>query len=178
MIIVGVLCMRCVFILFMSICAFAYALENNETHNEVSKEKFRWIDYNANFNDKKHLAKIVFAQDFSGSGFSRLSAIGLHYGQPNTFFGLPARMVLELEGFLGSGSEKALNQLIFGVSQDIVLSIPRTNFYAGVGIGIYIRTLLDSRMNSAFTFGEKVFIGYNYAVANKGGGGVYPVRFL
>ncbi|EMZ39966.1 hypothetical protein C826_00792 [Helicobacter bilis WiWa] len=81
-------------------------------------------------------------------------------------------MVLELEGFLGSGSEKALNQLIFGVSQDIVLSIPRTNLYAGVGIGIYIRTLLDSRMNSAFTFGEKVFIGYNYTVANKGGGGI------
>ncbi|WP_155116634.1 hypothetical protein [Helicobacter bilis] len=53
--------MRCVFILFMSICAFAYALENNEAHNEVSKEKSRWIDYNANFNDKKHLLKLTFA---------------------------------------------------------------------------------------------------------------------
>lgn len=72
--------MRCVFILFVSICAFAYALENNETHNEVSKEKSRWIDYNANFNDKKHLLKITFAQDFSENGFSRLSALGLHYG--------------------------------------------------------------------------------------------------
>ncbi len=165
--------MRCVFILFVSICAFAYALENNEANSldETSKEKSRWIDYNANFNDKKHLAKLTFAQDFSENGFSRLSALGLHYGQPNTFFGLPARMVLELEGFVGSGGEKSLNQLIFGVSQDIVLSIPHTNFYAGVGIGIYIRTLLDSRMNSAFTFGEKVFVGYNYAVANKGGGG-------
>ena len=33
----GFLCMRCVFILFMSICAFAYALENNETQNDVEK---------------------------------------------------------------------------------------------------------------------------------------------
>ncbi len=119
---------------------------------------------------KDNLVNVVGAIDFSGKGFSDLGLLGFHYGQPNEFFRLPGRMVLELEGFIGVNKEKNLSQLIFGVSQDIVIPIFNTNFYSGVGIGIYIRTLFNDRIGSAFTFGEKVFIGYNSEFITGGGG--------
>ena len=151
---------------------FMYAFEENHVESKKS-----WLQYNPVFQDNKNTLKLIGALDFSPSGFSSLGALGIHYGQPSTFFRLPARMVLEFEGFIGSGKEKALNQIIFGASWDAILPIYYTNFYAGAGIGIYIRTLIDTRIGSAFTFGEKIFIGYRRNI-NKGGGGVYSCEIF
>ena len=147
---------------------FMYAFDENHLDNKKS-----WLQYNPIFQDNKNTLKLIGALDFSPSGFSHLGALGIHYGQPNTFFRLPGRMALEFEGFIGSGNEKELGQIILGVAQDVILPIRYTNFYIGASIGIYIRTLIDTRIGSAFTFGEKIFIGYAYYAnsENTGGGG-------
>ncbi|OHU85936.1 hypothetical protein BKN38_00305 [Helicobacter sp. CLO-3] len=70
---------------------------------------------------------------------------------------------------------EAFNQVIFGGVQDVFFSLGR-HFYAGLGIGIYIRSRLDSRVGSAFTFGERLFMGYAQQIG--GGGGLSLEIFI
>ena len=79
----------------------------------------------------------------------------LHYSQPIQFFRLDARQNLHL-GYIFSESDP---WYFGGMSFDAAL-LSWNKFYIGAGIGAYIRNASTQRLDSRFTFGEKVFIGY------------------
>ncbi|RDU51551.1 hypothetical protein CQA49_09435 [Helicobacter sp. MIT 00-7814] len=110
------------------------------------------------------MIQIISAIDFNHSKFSDIGAVGLHYGQPNSIYRIPGRLALELEYIFNTDKKENFNQVIFGSAQDVMLSFDR--FYLGAGIGIYIRSRIDSRIGSAFTFGEKIFLGYSFGSFN------------
>lgn len=90
-----------------------------------------------------------------------LYAFNFQYSQPNSFFNLPGRLNAELGGFFSGDSElEQYNLGIAGLSQDILHSFG-DQFYVGVGLGGYIKSESTNRVSSKFTFGEKVFLGYN-----------------
>ncbi|WP_256325497.1 acyloxyacyl hydrolase [Helicobacter sp. CLO-3] len=136
------------------------------------------------FYGKKNILQVVGGADMlhsktTRSGFSGLGIIGVHYYQPNRAFRLPGRLGVELEYMFGGNrfgdKNEAFNQVIFGGVQDVFFSLGR-HFYAGLGIGIYIRSRLDSRVGSAFTFGERLFMGYAQQIG--GGGGLSLEIFI
>lgn len=109
--------------------------------------------------------------DFSEKSFADVYALGVYYAQPNTFFRINGRINLELEAFFPAFNQAShpantkstlKPQIIFGAAQDIILPLFSSRFYAGIGIGIYIRSNEgdDGRIGSAFTFGERVFVGF------------------
>ena len=109
--------------------------------------------------------------DFSEKSFADVYALGVYYAQPNTFFRINGRINLELEAFFPAFNQTShpantkstlKPQIIFGAAQDIILPLFSSRFYAGIGIGIYIRSNEgdDGRIGSAFTFGERVFVGF------------------
>ncbi|EDI7678629.1 acyloxyacyl hydrolase [Salmonella enterica] len=50
-----------------------------------------------------------------------------------------------------------------GISKDVAL-VHFAGIYTGIGLGAYIKSKSrdDMRVNSAFTFGEKAFLGWNF----------------
>ena len=64
--------------------------------------------------------------------------------------------------FAASKNYREFNQPILGLSEDIILPIysaDTLSFYAGLGIGAYIKDGVERRVGSRFTFGERVFVG-------------------
>lgn len=112
------------------------------------------------------LALGIYA-DFSEKSFADVYALGFYYAQPNTFFRINGRINLELEAFLPI-KPPLKRQIIFGAAQDIILPIYKS-LYAGIGIGIYIRSNEgdDGRIGSAFTFGERAFVGFYHQLTHK-----------
>lgn len=93
---------------------------------------------------------------------------------PAIFFFLQARNNLELGGFKAKGSDDCskhsgsvpcnkYNQGVLGISKDVAL-VHFAGIYTGIGLGAYIKSKSrdDMRVNSAFTFGEKTFLGWNF----------------
>ncbi|USD40572.1 acyloxyacyl hydrolase [Vibrio sp. SCSIO 43135] len=98
-------------------------------------------------------------------GLEELYDINLQYSQPNQFFRLPGRRNIEVSWFVGgeystneSEDLSQYNQFIAGASQDVFLFYSQ-NFYAGAGLGGYIKSKSTHRISSKFTFGQKVFVG-------------------
>ncbi len=127
------------------------------------------------FLGKRNMISLVGGVEFGGRGFASLGDFGIHYAQPDRFFRIPGRLVAELETFVGDYAKKTFYMFIFGVAQDIYLPIFRTGLYVGLGFGIYIRTKQGIRIGSAFTFGEKVFLGYAHNVAKGKGALSYEI---
>lgn len=90
----------------------------------------------------------------------------LQYSQLNPLFRLKGRGNFEmvfLKGFKSSDTNYSqYDQLIVGLSQDILLPLPLEHFYVGAGLGAYIKQKATARIGSAFTFGQKYFAGYNF----------------
>lgn len=139
------------------------ALENNanllQDTIDSQQSQQSLFDINPIFGDYKHRLGLVGMIGFDEGGFLKLGNLGIHYSQPNHFFRLAGRLSAELETFFDT---KDFSEIIFGISQDIVLPLFMDNFYFGVGLGIYIRSQVDSYIGSAFNFGEKVFLGYRF----------------
>lgn len=106
---------------------------------------------------------IYTGQGFRSSGVEDLYTVNIQYSQPNEFFRIPGRRNIEAGVFAFGDHESGLdenNQFIAGVSQDIFL-INSSFFYAGVGLGGYIKSKSTERISSKVTFGQKVFAGLN-----------------
>lgn len=93
----------------------------------------------------------------------------LQYSQPNELFRLSGRRNFEVIAVTGGRKNgvdySQYSQIITGLSQDVYFSIPEY-FYFGAGLGIYIKAKRTDRIDSNFTFGEKLFVGYRFAHMN------------
>jgi hypothetical protein len=88
-----------------------------------------------------------------------LGVVELQYAQPSTFFRLPSRSSVHLSQIAGQDK----TQTVFGLMQEFLLVPNFEHFYAGLGLGIYTKERkTDGRVDSAFTFGEKLFLGYRF----------------
>jgi hypothetical protein len=88
-----------------------------------------------------------------------LGVVELQYAQPSTFFRLPARSSIHVAQIVGQDK----TQVVFGLMQEFLLVPNFEHVYAGLGLGIYIKERsTDGRVDSAFTFGEKLFLGYRF----------------
>jgi lipid A 3-O-deacylase len=91
------------------------------------------------------------------------SFFSVEYSQPITFFRLPARQNIEIGTTYGFDKRDGedwshYSWPIIGLSMDPVL-LHTERCYAGVGVGPYIKWQVDSRQDSRFVFGTKVFMG-------------------
>ncbi|WP_180675656.1 acyloxyacyl hydrolase [Helicobacter sp. 11S03491-1] len=70
-------------------------------------------------------------------------------------------------GFLAIKDKKLkqYNLGYLGISEDIAFPLYR-NFYFGLNLGFYIKSKQDSRVGSAFSFGEKAFLGIRWGWGN------------
>lgn len=126
------------------------------------------------FGDAQNQVSFKFSIGTGGSSMYHLIGINWHmepfsffsveYSQPTTFFRLPARQSIELGttyGFRKKDGEDWTDYSwpIIGASIDPVL-FWTDRLYAGFGLGPYIKWQVDSRQDSRFVFGTKVFFGY------------------
>lgn len=115
------------------------------------------FDTNPVFGDYQNRLVLAGMSGFDEHNLNGIYDVGVHYSQPNHLFRLPGRMSAELEVFFLT---KGFKEVVFGLAQDITLPFFVDYLYYGVGIGIYIRSHIDTFVGSAFNFGEKVFFGY------------------
>jgi hypothetical protein len=94
-----------------------------------------------------------------------LFLIGLQYSQPDMSFRLPGRKNVELMLLWGHEEMEKFSQNMVGMSWDILL-LQGESFYLGVSLGAYIKSEIDERVGSRFTFGEKLFVGYRFSQLN------------
>jgi hypothetical protein len=92
--------------------------------------------------------------------FEPMTLFMAQYSQPITIFRLPARQNLHLAQNAGYRADRGLSFVAAGISWDAAL-INWRGFYAGIGLGPYMRDSHDRRVSSRLVFGEKVFIGKN-----------------
>jgi hypothetical protein len=90
-----------------------------------------------------------------------LSILNIAYSQQNKFFRLQGRQNFELLGFFGKGTYKKYDCLTAGLSQDVIVPLYK-GLFIGTGLGIFIANKKTDRVNSNFTFGEKIFIAIRY----------------
>ena len=83
----------------------------------------------------------------------------IQYSQPMTIFRLPARQNLAMVQNTAYHSSRGLSFFGVGISWDVAL-IDWRGFYAGIGLGPYMRDSHDRYVQSRLVFGEKVFFGY------------------
>lgn len=128
------------------------------------------VSFSSGISTRSHRLEILY------SVMTQYSALG-------TFFFLPARTNLEVGGVMGQRDNKgnrmncslhsgsvpcdSYNQAMLGLSKDVSL-LSAYNLYLGIGLGAYIKSKSygDERVNSAFTFGEKAFLGYNWGAVS------------
>lgn len=87
------------------------------------------------------------------------------YSQPTEVFRLPARLNLHIGYLVGWGDmSHDYSDPFAGMSWDVAIA-SAGNFYAGTGLGPYIKLDYDGRQDSLLMFGTKIFVGY--AVSNE-----------
>lgn len=91
---------------------------------------------------------------------SPMTMVMLQYSQPMEIMRLPARMNVSAVQNFGYESSHGLSFFAAGVSWDVAVPL-WCGFYAGIGIGPYMRDSHDRYVSSRLVFGEKVFIGKN-----------------
>ena len=128
-------------------------------------------DTNVFFGDKLNSITVYSAQS-TGSGsllklvqpgiwdFNPQTFIMAQYSQPIQFFRLDSRLNLNIGQNFAYNSSHGLNFLGIGISVDTAL-IQYDGWYAGIGIGPFMRDSMDRWVESRLVFGEKVFIGKN-----------------
>jgi len=116
-------------------------------------------DINPAFAGNNSQVSMHFGISAYGEGFEGLFLTGVQYSQPNDFFRIHGRRSVELMTARGSGGLSRYSQLmIFGFTQDALLPI-QGPVYAGINLGIYIKSNATDRISSKFTFGERLFLG-------------------
>ena len=136
---------------FCVLCIFLLCLSG--VHAEGSPKS------NPAFGDKDNQVAVFFGASSRGGGVENLFLGGVRYSQPNEFFRLHGRRSMELMTARGGSGLKRYNQdLIFGLVQDAIFSLPGP-LYTGINLGIYIKSEITDRIDSRFTFGEKIFLG-------------------
>lgn len=124
--------------------------------------------------DNKYQISISGGKSIRDGSTENLYTAFISYSEPGRFFRLQAKNNLEFGGFKGLGSDNCsskykgvscqqYDQLILGISKDVAL-LHFSGFYSGVGLGAYIKSKSrdDTRVNSGFLFGERVFLGWNF----------------
>ncbi len=95
-----------------------------------------------------------------------LYQLTIQYSQPNTFFRLNAKQTIELTTIQGINETTQYNQPIMaGISEEVnVLHL--YNIYLTLSLGAYIKANKTTRINSKFTFGQKIalitILNHNY----------------
>ncbi|MCM1294734.1 MAG: acyloxyacyl hydrolase [Muribaculaceae bacterium] len=87
-----------------------------------------------------------------------MTMVMLQYSQPMEIMRLDARMNVNFVQNFGYESSRGLSFFAAGVSWDVAVPL-WCGFYAGIGIGPYMRDSHDRYVSSRLVFGEKVFIG-------------------
>ncbi|MDR0308009.1 MAG: acyloxyacyl hydrolase [Chitinispirillales bacterium] len=128
-----------------------YLLFILQTHAEIP---------NPAFGGNNDQISVRFSQSIRDAGkLEDLFIFELCYSQPNKFFRLPGRQNMEFITQRGNGELSKYNQdIIFGLSQDLI-SPAIWRMYAGINLGIYIKSQVTDRIDSKFTFGERIFLG-------------------
>jgi len=103
---------------------------------------------------------IYAGQSIRGDGIDSSTMLMLQYSQPATFLRLPVRTNVQVLQNIDYGSDSNLSFTALGISWDASF-FDWQGIYVGAGIGPYIRSTTDDRVDSRFVFGEKVFIGAN-----------------
>lgn len=122
-----------------------------------------YLAQNPAFLGAQNAIRTEFGASISNKTFEALLNAQIIYSQPNKILRLWGRVNIEVGGFVGFGVPKSLNLAMLGISQDGILPIWSDlahSLYFGVGLGAYIKSKADSRVGSAFTFGERAFVGY------------------
>ncbi len=151
--------MKRIFIYILLLCAFACSANDNVFFGKGNK----------------HQISFAAGESIRRGGVEHLYTAFLTYSEPSDFFFLQARNNLELGGFKAKGSDDCskhsgsvpcnkYNQGVLGISKDVAL-VHFAGIYTGIGLGAYIKSKSrdDMRVNSAFTFGEKAFLGPSLA---------------
>ena len=106
------------------------------------------------------------SQAFSqSSGLYNFFRFDLRYSQPNEFFRLPGRRSIEIFGEIaekGRGKkddDSSYSNMGAGISQEAGIRIYK-NTYAGLGLGLYIRSKKTESIDSELVLGERAFIGW------------------
>ncbi|MDX8924084.1 lipid A 3-O-deacylase PagL [Salmonella enterica] len=150
--------MKRIFIYILLLCAFACSANDNVFFGKGNK----------------HQISFAGGERIRRGGVEHLYTAFLTYSEPSDFFFLQARNNLELGGFKAKGNDDCskhsgsvpcnkYNQGVLGISKDVAL-VHFAGIYTGIGLGAYIKSKSrdDMRVNSAFTFGEKAFLGWNF----------------
>lgn len=103
-----------------------------------------------------------------------MTATMVQYSQPMEIFRLPARMNLNVVQNTAYRSGRGLSFFGVGVSWDIAL-VQWRGFYAGLGLGPYMRDSHDRYVESRLVFGEKVFVGKN--IGDNWRGEIFTLHF-
>lgn len=126
---------------------------------------------NVMFGDKQNSITIYGAQSTGSGTLLKLIQPGLwdfhpqtlamiQYSQPMQFFRLDSRLNLNIAQNFAYNSSRGLSFFAMSISLDTAL-LQYNNWYAGIGIGPYMRDVMDRWVESRLVFGEKVFIGKN-----------------
>lgn len=89
-----------------------------------------------------------------------MTMVGVQYSQPVTFFRLPSRINLNLVQNFSYKSASGASFAAVGVSIDVALW-SWCGWYAGLGVGPYMRDSGDRWVESRLVFGERAFVGKN-----------------
>jgi len=130
-------------------------------------------DTNIMFGDKINSITIYGAQGVGSGSLLKLIQPGLwdfnpqtlllaQYSQPMKFFRLDSRLNLNVIQNFAYKSSSGLTFFGMGISIDTAL-LQYDDWYMGIGIGPYMRDNMDYWVESRLVFGEKVFIGKNFA---------------
>ena len=154
----------------IEVCESANISQDSRENPAPQDTLSRFFALNPAFGDKQNAIRFEFGASVRSSGFENLYNAQILYSQPNRFFRIHGRLNVEIGGFFGFHDKNAkmdlsaLNLAFVGVSEDILLPLfiseTHGNFYAGLGIGAYIKSKGEARVGSNFTFGERVFVGY------------------
>ena len=130
-----------------------------------------FAETNIMFGDKINSLTLYAAQSSGSGSLLKLIQPGIwdispqtffmaQYSQPMQFFRLDSRLNLNVVQNFAYKSSRGLSFSGVGISIDTAL-LQYNDWYGGIGIGPYMRDVMDYWVNSRLVFGEKVFIGKN-----------------
>ena len=126
---------------------------------------------NVFFGDKINSVSIYATQSTDSGSLLKLVQPGIwdfapqtfvmaQYSQPIQFFRLDSRLNLDVGQNFAYHSSRGLSFSGIGISVDTAL-VQYHGWYAGIGIGPFMRDNMDRWVESRLVFAEKVFIGKN-----------------
>lgn len=138
------------FVLLAPLTATANPMFANGTQNSIGI-------YLAQGTGQGDLGHLVFPWDWRIGPMTMLMA---QYSQPIEILRLPSRVNIDVLQNIAYNSADGTSFGAVGISWDVVL-FELCGWYAGIGIGPYMRDSGDRYVASRLVFGERVFIGKN-----------------